>query len=55
MEGDLYTIDMKVTSTNPEVQKNLDDAYNRWMYFPGFSRPEILRDFDFGLKKASQL
>lgn len=51
MEGGLYTIDIKVSCSNPEVQKHLDDAYKRWMYWPRFSRPEILRDSDFGFKK----
>lgn len=51
MGGGLYTIDMKVTSANSEVQKHLDEAYKQWMYWPRFERPEILRDSDFGIKK----
>lgn len=51
MGGGLYTIDMKVTSTNSEVQKHLDQAYRQCMYWPRFERPEILRDSDFGIKK----
>lgn len=50
MEGGLYTIDMRVASSNPEVQQHLDEAYNRWMSWPCFSRPAILTDNDFGIK-----
>lgn len=50
MDRGLYTIDMKVTSTNPKVQRHLDEAYKRWMYFPRFPRPDILRDSDLGFK-----
>lgn len=44
-----YSLDMRLSCSNPEVQRHLDTAYEKHMYWPRFEKPSCLQDADFAV------